>query len=140
MSEESTTPDLVELARRSFEPLSRHDVDGIMSFYAPDAVWDLSTGGLGMFRGHAAIRDFMEDWLRSYDRVEVDLGEVVHLGSGVVFIVCEQKGLLAGSGGEVAIRYAAVIVWVDGLIESVTNYLDIDEARAAAARLAEERG
>jgi ketosteroid isomerase-like protein len=93
-----------------------------------------------MFRGHTAIRDFMDDWLRSYDRTEVDLEEVVDLGSGVVFIVCEQKGRLAGSGGEVAIRYAAVILWVDSLIESVTNYLDTDEARAAAECLAEERG
>jgi hypothetical protein len=33
-------------------------------------------------------------------------------------------------------------VWVDGLIVRVTNYdyADIDKARAAAERLAEERG
>jgi hypothetical protein len=31
-------------------------------------------------------------------------------------------------------------VWEDGLIVRVTNYTDIDEARAAAERLAEERG
>jgi hypothetical protein len=31
-------------------------------------------------------------------------------------------------------------VWVDGLIERTTNYTDIDEARADAERLAEERG
>jgi hypothetical protein len=32
-----------------------------------------------------------------------------------------------------------VFLWVDGLIERVTAYLDIEEARAAAERLAEER-
>ena len=140
MSEESTTPDLVELARRAHEPLASRDVDGIMRFYGPDAVWDLSAGGLGLFRGHAAIREFMEDWLRSYDRLQVDLEDVVDLGSGVVFMVATQKGRLADSGGEVTVRYAALIVWEDGLIERVTNYLDIDEARAAAECLAQERG
>jgi ketosteroid isomerase-like protein len=140
MPEESTSPDLVELTRRSHAPLASRDVDGIMRSYGPDAVWDLSTGGLGVFRGHTAIREFMEDWLRSYDRLEVDLENVVDLGSGVVFIVANQKGRLADSGGEVTVRYAAVIVWEDGLIERVTNYLDIDEARAAAERLAESGG
>jgi ketosteroid isomerase-like protein len=139
MSEESTTPDLVELARRAHEPLASRDVDGIMRFYGPDAVWDLSAGGLGLFRGHAAIREFMEDWLRSYDRLEVDLEDVVDLGSGVVFFAATQKGRLADSGGEVTVRYAAVTVWADGLIVSVTNYLDVDEAHAAGERLAQER-
>ena len=140
MAEESATPDLEELVRRAHEPLASRDVDGIMRFYGPDAVWDLSTGGLGLFHGHAAIRKFMEDWLRSYDRLEVDLQNVVDLGSGVVFFAATQKGRLADSGGEVTLSYAAVTVWADHLIVSVTNYLDIDEARAAAERLAQERG
>lgn len=140
MPEEPTTPDLVELTRRAFQPTVSRDVDGIMSFYRPDAVWDLSTGGLGVFKGRAAIREFMEDWFRSYDRIETDLEEVVQLGSGVTFVVPVQKGRLAGSSAEVEVRYAAVIVWEDGLIESVTNYTDLDEARTAAERLAESRG
>jgi ketosteroid isomerase-like protein len=140
MSEDSTTPDLVELARRAFQPTASRDIGGIMSFYRPDAVWDLLTGGLGVFQGRAAIREFMEDWFRSYDRIETDLEQVVQLGSGVTFVVPVQKGRLAGSSAEVEVRYAAVIVWEDGLIESVTNYTDLDEARTAAERLAESRG
>jgi len=139
MSEDATTPDLVELVRRSFEPLPSRDIDGIMSFFGPDAVWDLSTGGLGVFRGRAAIREFMEDWFRSYDRIEIDLEEVMQLDSRVTFVVPVQKGRLAGSSAEIEVRYAAVIVWEDGLIESVANYPDIDEARDAAVSLAEER-
>jgi hypothetical protein len=37
-------------------------------------------------------------------------------------------------------RLATVWVLVEGLIERQTNYFDIDEARAAAERLAQERG
>jgi hypothetical protein len=82
----------------------------------------------------------MEDWFRSYDRIDIDLEDVVHLGSGVVFNLAPHTGRLAGSDGEITLRYGSVAVWVDGLIESVTNYRDSDEARAAAARLAESRG
>jgi hypothetical protein len=37
MAEESTTPDLVELVRRSVEVASKRDLDAIMALYAPDA-------------------------------------------------------------------------------------------------------
>ena len=52
-----------------------------------------------------------------------------------------QKAHLAGSrSGAIAIRYAVVNVWVDGLIASTASYRDIDEARAVAERLAKKRG
>ncbi len=81
----------------------------------------------------------MEDWFRPYDRIATDLEAVVQLGSGVTCTVVTQRGRLADGGGEVAVHYAVVNVWVDGLIERSVNYTDIDEARAAAERLAEER-
>jgi hypothetical protein len=37
MSEESTTPDLVELTRQGLDAFNRRDLDAQMSFYAPDA-------------------------------------------------------------------------------------------------------
>jgi hypothetical protein len=37
-------------------------------------------------------------------------------------------------------RYAAVSAWVEDLLVRITMYTDIDEARAAAVRLAEEPG
>jgi hypothetical protein len=43
------------------------------------------------------------------------------------------------SSGEVRLRSGVVGEWVDGVIVRVTIYPDIDEARAAAERLAEER-
>jgi hypothetical protein len=40
----------------------------------------------------------------------------------------------------VELRYAVVATWVDGLIQRITSYADIDQARADAERLAQERG
>jgi hypothetical protein len=37
-------------------------------------------------------------------------------------------------------RFAAVGTWADGLVSRVTTYSDLDDARAAAKRLSEERG
>jgi len=40
MVEESATPDLVELMRDTFEAVNRGDLDAVMKFFAPDAVWE----------------------------------------------------------------------------------------------------
>jgi ketosteroid isomerase-like protein len=139
MSEESTTPDLVELTRRSFEAGNRRDVDAAIGFYGPDSVWDLSPMGLGTYEGLVAIRSFFEDWIGPYDEFEMEVEELLDLGNGVVFFEVRQNGRPVGSTGHVELRYAGFAVWVDAVAARVTNYTDIDEARAAAKRLAEER-
>jgi hypothetical protein len=58
----------------------------------------------------------------------------------VTFFVAFQRGTPTGSSGSVELGYATVSTWNDGLVERSTHYTDIDEARAAAERLAEERG
>src|SRR2546421_12056238 len=139
MPEESTTPDLVELTRRVLEAANRRDFDVLMSFFASDAVWE--GAGLGTtFEGLAAIRGFWEDWFASYGELGIEQEEILDLGNGVVFAVLIQKARLVGGSGEVRLRYAAVGVWADGLVVRVTNYTDLDEGRAAAERLAQERG
>ena len=140
MTEESTTPDLVALWKQVDRATNRGDVDGILALYAADAVWDMSPIGMGTFEGHAAIRGFFEDWFASYEQYESDVEEILDLGNGVGFRVLTQKGRPVGSTGEVELLYAAVSRWEDGKIKRITNYSNIDEARAAAERLAHERG
>ena len=138
MSEESTTPDPVELSRRFYEAASRLDFDAMVSFYAPDAVWEGRASGM-TFEGRTAIRGFWEDVTAAYEEFEFQREETLDLGNGVIFDVSLQKGRPAGSIGYVQLRYATVAVWAKGLIERVTLYSDPDEARVAAERLAESR-
>jgi len=140
MSEESTTRDLVELQSRQTEAANRRDVDALVALYAPNGVWDMSPMGMGAFEGQAAVRDFYEDWFAAYEEYEVKAEEILDLGNGVGFRILIQKGRPVGSSGEVELRYAAAGVWEDGKIVRMTNYNDIDAARAAAERLAQERG
>ena len=142
MPEESTTPDLVELSRQAFDAANRHDLDAAMSVFGPDAVW--KTAGLGStYQGVAAIRGGYEAMIGAFDEFEVEAEEILNLGSGVTFAVIRLSGRPVGSsghGGHVQMRYASVGVWVQARIVRQMSYLDIDEARAAAERLAEERG
>jgi ketosteroid isomerase-like protein len=138
MAGESTTPDLLELARRINEAINRRDFDAVISFWAPDAVY---VGRLGTFEGAAAIRGLLEDMIASpYQAFHVEFEEIIDLGNGVAFSVNIFTGHPVGISGEVQSRYASVAIWTDGMIERFMVYTDTDEARAAAERLAEERG
>jgi uncharacterized protein (TIGR02246 family) len=139
MSEESTTPHLVERWLQAFEAGDRHGFDAVTSVYAPDAVWEVRSLGISL-EGVAAIRGFMEDWLGSYAELEIEPEEIRDLGNGVTFGVFIQQGRPTGSVGHVRYRFAQVNTWVDDMIVRSTGHNDIDEARAAADRLAEETG
>jgi ketosteroid isomerase-like protein len=141
MVEESATPDLVEMTRDTFEAVNRGDLDAVMKCFAPDAVWEAVSLGTS-FEGVAAIRGFCEDWLGPYEDYELRPDEILDLGGGVVFVVTRFTARSAGSAaGEMTRSRPLVFTWVEGLVARVTAHPDsIDEARAAAERLAEERG
>jgi ketosteroid isomerase-like protein len=138
MTAGSTTPDLVELVRKQVEALDRGDRDGVMSSVTEDVV--LEGRALGdVFEGREAIRDFLEDWFRLYEELDFELEEISHLGGGVVFAVVTQDGRLVGSGSRIRQREGWVYLCVGGSIARLT-ISDVDEGRAAAERLAQERG
>jgi ketosteroid isomerase-like protein len=139
MSEESTTPDLVELTRRFAEAAKRRDFDEMLSPFEADAVWEAAPLGVS-FGGVTAIRGFFEDWIGSYEEFEMEPEQVLDLGNGVGLAVLTQRGRPVGSTGVVRVRSGFVAVLVGGMIVQVKVYTDIDEARAAAERLAESRG
>ncbi|HMD55915.1 MAG TPA: hypothetical protein VKG82_00405 [Solirubrobacteraceae bacterium] len=62
------------------------------------------------------------------------------LGNGVTLIVQLARGRPTGSSAFVEFRSASVAIWASGLIERFATCTDIDEARAAAERLAKKRG
>src|SRR5579862_7580842 len=113
-----------------------------MRFFGATSVYDLSVMGVGVFEGDAAIRRLLEDWGSSYDEEEDEAEKITEFGNGVVLAVIRGKARPAGSpvGVQVTARRNAVVAWANEIVERVTIYRDIDEARAAAERLAGERG
>jgi hypothetical protein len=98
------------------------------------------SAGYWSFEGHGAMRGLWDDWAGVYEDWRVDLDEGRDLGNGIFLALVTMRGRLTGGGGEVRERAAWAYEWADDLIERVTARNDIDEARAAAERLAEERG
>jgi ketosteroid isomerase-like protein len=138
MSEESTTPDLAELTRLVFEAVNQRDIDTVMSFFAPDAVLD---GRAESLEGRAAIRGFLDEWFGYFAELCFEVEEFVVLDDEVVLAVVNQEGRPVGVDGQVHQREGWTIRWsADGLLVRLTTHTDIDEARAAAERLAESRG
>src|SRR6266576_6791870 len=121
MSLEATNPDLVELNRRLLEAGNRRDFDAVMSFYAPDAVWEGRASGM-TFEGRTAIRGFFEDMTLAYEEFEWRSEEILDLGNGGVFGVARASGRPVGSTGRVENRGVIVAGWEEGLIVRGTTY------------------
>jgi len=132
--------DNVEVVRRAIDAYNRGDYDSVEDLYAPDYVFDATNRGFGIFEGRALARKVGEAWVRTFDAFEMDLREVSDLGAGVVFTVQLTRGRPSGTASYVEGLEAYVLVLEDGVISRTTNYSDIHEARAAAERLARERG
>jgi ketosteroid isomerase-like protein len=83
MPEQSTTPDVLEILRRSAETGSRLDYDGLLRYRAPNGVWDVSRGGLRTYEGHVDLaRLFRDDaaWMQAASgRFTSDVQCVVHV-------------------------------------------------------------
>jgi len=141
MPEESTTPDLVELMGRAFEATSCRDFDGLMSFFAEDATWSPTPLGIRL-EGRAAIRDNLEAWLAPYEEYKIEPERIMEHANGVVWVIAVQEGRPAGAAASARVRevWSYVALWEDGIVVQLEAYRDADEARAAAERLAEERG
>jgi ketosteroid isomerase-like protein len=140
MPEESTTPDLVELVRQALEAENEGDFDRMLSRFATDAVWDASPQGGFVFEGRGAIREAMVDWFGVYEEIDAHNEELSDLGNGVTLVVQVQRARLPGSPALVDMRVALLMTWNGDVVQRVTTYADIDQARAAAERLAEGRG
>ncbi len=140
MTEEQQTTDLVELVRATYAALNARDFEAVLERFGPDSVWDVSCWGLGSHEGLGPIGHFLEDWFGSLEGYEVRIEELHELGKGVIWLVVLQIARPVGSRSLLRVQSAPVFIWEAGRIERLTLYRDSQEARAAAERLAEERG
>lgn len=139
MSEQSMTPDLVELVGQAIAAYQRGDYDAAMGLFAPDVVWE-SLDGLGMFEGATAVRGFLEDFRSGHESFDTEPEEILDMGGGIVAVVIRHTGRLRGGAGGAEGRFAWAMVSEQGLVVRVSAGSDIGKVRRAAERLAEERG
>jgi ketosteroid isomerase-like protein len=136
MSEGSTTPGPAELTRLQVDAVNRRDFDAMLPYAAPNLVYGTTPSGFGVDEGTAAISESVEGYWELFDELSFELEEFVDRGNGVTFAVNRQEALPAGSTARISAREAHVTEWKDGLAVRITVYIDIDEGRTAAERLA----
>lgn len=139
-SEDSTEAAPVPLVERFAEALARRDFAAAAGCFEPNGVYDASQAGVGTFAGRAAIGAFLADWLAAYEEWQNEWEEIGELSGGVVFSVNVQTGRPAGGQGSVRERYALTFsIGAAGLIARADIAQNVEDARAAAERLAAER-
>jgi hypothetical protein len=74
----------------------------------------------------------------AFEELQVILDDVVDFGNGVILADNRHVGRLVG-GGALAERRVFVYEFADDRVVKTTHYVDFDNARAAAERLAQER-
>jgi len=124
----------LELVRRAFDAYNHGDLDAVLESFAPDAVVDWSNSrGLNarVYRGHADIRRFAEEFLGTFAEVRVEFDEPTEVEDGLV--LAENVAYIRGRDGiETQARSAWLVTIRDGLQTSLTLYQTKREALEAA--------
>jgi ketosteroid isomerase-like protein len=141
MSEESTTHDLVALVERFNDAWNRQDVEAFLSVVAPDVVYrPITTWPEPQERrGSDEVRRFfIPDSLDVWTDDFTGKPETIREHANAVIALLRFTGHARASGVEIGGGVFRVFRCRDGQITQIEDFTDLDEARAAAERLAEE--
>ena len=114
----------VDLVREIVEALNRGDVDGMLERMHPDFEWrplESSPAAGGVYRGHAQVRRYVEDWLGTFDDLRLELEDPAEVADRVVAMV---QGHARGraSGLQLDTRFCQVWTVRDGLAVGMEEY------------------
>ena len=123
----------VEVVLGNNAAFNRRDLDGMLAYYAPDAVvLDRRPGGFGEYHGAEALRAYYGGIFDNTVELAEDL-EIVASPGGFVVADCRTRaGLVSEMGsGEFTTDYALLVDVRDGLITRLEVYPDADSALAS---------
>jgi ketosteroid isomerase-like protein len=125
-----------DLFQRSYDAWSRADADALIPLYDPECEWDNTRVPIDptLYRGHDGLRTAVALWFESWDEFRVEMRELSQLGEDRFLIKAAGTGVGRDSGVPVALPpLLQIITTRAGRILAVRNYLDLDEALAAAS-------
>ena len=122
MTDEPTTPELEGQYRGTLDAVNRRDLEAAFAVFAAHGVWDLRAPGLGLYEGREAIRGLYEDWVGTFEDIQLEIEEFRDLGNGVTYGVPYGRG--EHSGVALATPATSVAQWRDGVLTHSTVYLD----------------
>ena len=143
MSEESADPDWVELVHRFNDAWNRRDVDAFLSVVAPDVVYRpiVTWPEPHERRGCDEVRRFfIHDSQDAWTDDFTSKAETIREYGNAVIALFRFTGHARASGIQIGGGVFRVYSFRDGQIVQIEDFTDRVEARAAAERLAKERG
>jgi ketosteroid isomerase-like protein len=127
----------VDAFKRAVDAYNRGDVDAFLSAFDPAAEWHTLTqavfgGESTLYRGHEGIRQFVQEVDDALADVRAECAEIRDLGERIVAVgQLRGRGRSSGAAAETPIGW--VVDFVDGKVIRMRDYLDPEEALAAAA-------
>jgi ketosteroid isomerase-like protein len=122
----------VKLVREIIEALNRGDIEGMLERMHPDFEWrplEASPAAGGMYRGHAQVRRYVEDWLSTFDNLRLELEEPTEVADRVVAVV-HGHGRGRASGLQLDTRFCQVWTVRGGTAVGMEEYATREEALA----------
>jgi uncharacterized protein len=128
---------------RSIEAFNSGDVEAMIALADPELEWrpafGASPGGATAYHGHAGFREYWRGTQEIWDHFHFEPEDFIDDGNSVL-VLGRGSGRAKGSGIEIDQPFAMLWKVRAGKAVFGQTFADPDEARAAAERLAEERG
>jgi ketosteroid isomerase-like protein len=128
----------VETVRLAYEALNRAGLDAFLEHLHADADYDIRAAigpYAGIYHGRAAIRDFLAEYLESWDYVRMDPQDLTEVGVDHVLVPLHMH--MRGKGSGAAVEAHPINVWTlrDGKAVRIAVYNDKAEAVKALRAL-----
>jgi uncharacterized protein (TIGR02246 family) len=108
-----------ELQASAWEAECRHDLDGLLDHFHPDATFHQSDGDT--YSGHDAIRAMTEQFYSEFPDCKVEI--LAEYGNGESSAAIEFRATLTDADGDVSVLQGVQLVEVeDGRFKSVRGY------------------
>jgi ketosteroid isomerase-like protein len=124
----------VEIVRRSWQAFAEAGLDAMADYWDPEINWRAIVGApddVGEMRGIDAARQYVQDWLDTFEDITSVVEELLDVDEERVLAVLRVRGRARLSGVQTELRYAVVYSLRDGKITRVREYAD--RARALDA-------
>ena len=128
MSEEN-----VELVRRTYEARQQGDYDALVSYFHPEIEFHAypRSPGAGVYHGKQAFQEYLEDVWDQYERVRIEVEELLDAGDQVVAVTTVHAVPKRGQQ-ELTLHIIDVFAIRDGLLAERRPYSTRKEALEAA--------
>ena len=133
----------IELAKRALDAFNSGDVEKMIELADEALEWRPAfggaTGGATAYHGHDGFREYWRGTQEIFDHFRFEPEQFIDDGNSLV-VIGRGSGRAKGSGIEIDQPFAMLWKIRGGKAVFGQTFTDPDEARAAAERLAQERG